>query len=101
MSKSRLIDYDPVTKVRQMLHDGDGEDFHIEDVQNVGGRVDVNRELYKLPRSGWGDGQRVASIPLVVWQDLKRRGIADDPGRLKAWLNDPDNRAFRTRPGRV
>jgi len=44
---------------------------------------------------------RVASIPLNVYYDLKRRGIADDPKAMKKWLNDPDNRVFRTREGTV
>jgi hypothetical protein len=34
-----------------------------------------------------------------VYYDLKRRGIADDPAALKKWLNDGDNRVFRTREG--
>jgi hypothetical protein len=36
-----------------------------------------------------------------VYYDLKRRGIIDDPAAFRAWMNDPDNRVFRTRPGRV
>jgi hypothetical protein len=38
---------------------------------------------------------------VVIWEDLVRKGIANDTKKLKAWLNDPDNRAFRTRLGRV
>jgi hypothetical protein len=34
-----------------------------------------------------------------VYYDLKRRGIADDPKKFKQWLNDRDNRVFRTRAG--
>jgi hypothetical protein len=33
--------------------------------------------------------------------ELKQQGIIDDPKALRRWLNDPDNRYFRTRPGRV
>jgi hypothetical protein len=44
---------------------------------------------------------KVASIPMTLFYDLKKQGIIDDPARLKAWLNNPDNRFFRTRPGRV
>jgi len=43
----------------------------------------------------------VASIPLNLYYDLKRQGIVDDPARFKKWLNDSDNRFFRTRGGRV
>jgi hypothetical protein len=52
-------------------------------------------------RTKWGDMSRVASIPLSVYYDLKRRGIADDPVALRKWLNDGDNRVFRTREGTV
>jgi hypothetical protein len=45
--------------------------------------------------------QRVATLPLVLWMKLKQDGILDDPRALRRWLNDPDNRAFRTRPGRL
>jgi hypothetical protein len=48
-----------------------------------------------------GEWSKVASIPLSVLYDLKARGIADDPKKMKAWLNDPDNRAFRTRDARI
>jgi hypothetical protein len=43
----------------------------------------------------------VATLPLSVYYQLKREGIADDPKRLAKWMNDPDNRAFRTRGGRL
>ena len=49
----------------------------------------------------WGDMTRVASIPLSLYFDLKKKGIADDPVAMKRWLNDPDQRFFRTRPGRL
>jgi len=31
----------------------------------------------------------------------KSEGKLDDQAFLKKWLNDPDNRLFRTRPGEV
>lgn len=45
--------------------------------------------------------RRVASIPLVTWLDLEKKGITRDEKKFAAWLNDPDNRFFRTAPGRV
>jgi hypothetical protein len=41
----------------------------------------------------------VASIPLSVYYELKRQGIADDPKALRKWLNQSENQAFRTREG--
>jgi hypothetical protein len=43
----------------------------------------------------------VAQIPMALYYDLKSKGITEDPARMKAWLNDPENRYFRTRPGTV
>jgi hypothetical protein len=43
---------------------------------------------------------RVATVPLVIVEELKRAGIWRDRRRLLAWLSDPDNRAWRTDDGR-
>ena len=42
------------------------------------------------------DTVKVASIPLVIWRQLQRLGITNDEQALFKWLNDPDNRVFRT-----
>ena len=49
---------------------------------------------------------KIASLPMVVIDDLNKKGIMRgfavmDQKRFKAFLNDPDNRFFRTRPGEV
>jgi hypothetical protein len=51
-------------------------------------------------------GNKVASIPLTVIDDLNAKGIMRgfavvDEKKFKEFLNSPDNRFFRTRPGRV
>jgi hypothetical protein len=51
-------------------------------------------------------GNKVASIPLTVIDDLNKQGIMRgyavlDDKRFAAWLNDPMNRAWRTRTGVV
>jgi hypothetical protein len=43
----------------------------------------------------------VARLPLHVYFELKRKGIADDKEAFAKWLDDPANSAWRTRPGRV
>ena len=70
--------------------------------------IEANKTSYNQidERARWGDGQLVADIPFPVIEDLNRQGILRgfavmDQKRMKAWLNNPDNRFFRTRPGRV
>ena len=99
--KSRLLDYDPVTRIKRMFHPStDGDNFVESGRQDVTERLAINKALYGEERR-WGDGLRAASIPITVWEGLMRDGTADDPKKLKAWLNDPDNRAFRTMSGRI
>lgn len=77
----------------------------ITTTQDVTSIVEANKALYNDTdeRQGYGgDGlHKVASIPLSVLADLRARGIAQDQKKMKAWINDPANRFFRTRPGRV
>ena len=80
-------------------------DYTIHTEQDVTDRIDLNRAIHadhderaRYP----GDGiHRVASIPMSLFMQLQKEGVADDPAAFKKWLNDPDNRFFRTRPGRV
>ena len=51
---------------------------------------------------GWGEGQRVASIPLNVYFDkLAEATRQGDQNYISKWLNDSDNAGFRTFEGRV
>jgi hypothetical protein len=43
----------------------------------------------------------VARVPMAVVKLAQREGWADDMQKWKAFLNDPDNRAFRIWPGRL
>ena len=38
----------------------------------------------------------VARIPLVIWRQLEKLGITKDEKALNAWLDNRDNRVFRT-----
>lgn len=101
-----LIDYDPLAQRMTIAHDSaDGDTMTWESRQNVQPIIDVNREWMKEydEKSRWGDGDLVARVPIAVIEQLMRDkpGIMRDKKALKAWLNDPDNRLWRTRPGRV
>lgn len=99
VGKPKVLEILPGTQTR--FHDED-DDLIIEEVQDVQDIIDINKEEYKaMDGARFGEMGKVASIPPIIWQDLIARGIANDNERLKAWLNDPDNRVFRTRPGKV
>lgn len=102
-SAERLFDEDPLTGTKRWFRwDDEKQAFTIRTEQNVDGLVDANKRSFNDSSKQFkGDMHRVASIPMNVYMDLKAQGILDDQKRLKAWLNDPDNRYFRTKPGRV
>lgn len=105
-SHSRPFDYDPFTGVKSTFHwDETAGKFYIEEHQDVEPLIDYTKAVYNSfdERARWGKDplHHVASLPPVIYADLQKRGILDDRDRLKAWLNDRDNRAFRTRPGRL
>jgi hypothetical protein len=101
----RVFDRDPLTGTERLFHWNEAdESFVIETRQDVTDLVEVNKGIANQhdERTPWkGDMHRVASIPMSVYMDLQKRGIADDERALRRWLDDPDNRVFRTRPGRL
>lgn len=99
MPQKRLFGHDPLTGITQYWHVTDKGEYVIETQQDVTAIADQNKRYYNNSPDRMGDLPRVASIPLNVYYDLKRRGIADDPKKLKQWLNDSDNRVFRTMEG--
>lgn len=92
------------------FHD-DGDTLVIKQTQDVSGIIKNNVNEFNAidERARWSDdafGNKVASIPLTVFQDLEKQGITRgftilDHKRFKEFLNNPDNRVFRTRPGRI
>ena len=93
----RVLDADPLSGITTnfVYEDNGGEtadNIVIESSQDV---TQINRHQ---PHGEW---TKVGSIPMTIYYDLKKKGILDDQVKLSAWLNDPDNRAFRTRVSRV
>lgn len=96
---SRIFDHDPTTGITKYWHvTGKGE-YVVETKQDATKIAEANKRSYNDAPDRWRDLNRVASIPLSVYYDLKRRGIADDPKALRKWLNDGNNKVFRTRGG--
>lgn len=104
MSHSTLLRTDSLVDSACFWHDQPDGSVVIENVQNVEEIVALAKAEYNSTdeRARWTHFQvRVARLPLTILLDLYRRGIIDDQPAFKRWLNDPDHRFFRTRPGRV
>lgn len=102
---TKLFDYDPLTGTKKLWHyDADKDEAIIENVIDASGIVEDNKTRFNSfdERANWnGDMHHVASIPMEIYYKLKAEGKLEDQAYMKRWLNDPDNRAFRTRPGNV
>ena len=100
----REFSYDPLTGVRTIFHaSDDGDSFVLEKRQDVSGIVELNKAQLNAHTSldRWGDGKKVASIPMAIYAEWVATGKDKDEAFIRRWLNDPANAHFRTRPGRV
>ena len=97
--QNRLFDRDPELGITKYWHVKDNGEYVVETVQDVTGIAEYNKRSYNNTDKKWKDVNKVASIPLSVYYELKRQGIADDPKALRKWLNDSNNQVFRTRQG--
>lgn len=88
--------------VQTFHYDETTDDFMITTEQDAEPILELNRAVQNEDTGKFKDGlHHVARIPLVVYQELVDKGIDKDPVALKRWLNDPDNRYFRTKLGVV
>lgn len=88
-----------------------GDQLIIKKTQDITDIIEANKKDFAQTdaKTKWSDsqlGNRVARIPLTVFQDLEKLGITRgftviDMKRFKEWLNNPDNQVFRTRAGRI
>lgn len=99
----RLLGTDAESGITEIFHyDPDTDGFTIHTQQDVTALVEGNKYLHNEDTgTKFGELTRVASIPMSIYVELKKQGIIDDQKRFRKWLNDPENRFFRTRGGRV
>ena len=88
---------------RTWHYDEAKDEATIQTQQDVTDVIEENKNEFAQidERAKWGELTKVASIPLSLYYQLKAEGKLDDQAYMKRWLNDPDNRHFRTRPGEV
>ena len=104
----KIFKQDLDTQTVQIAHDDGEGGLILETRQNVTPFLEQNKASYAQidERARWGEFTKIASIPFAGIQELNKQGILKgfhivEPKKLKAWLNDPDQRFFRTRPGRI
>lgn len=105
---TRIIGYDPATKIVERHHfDPDTGNQVLETTGDVTDIVAETKARYAMvdERERWRDGfNHVASVPLQVIDKVRREtgvNLLVDKTAMKEFLNNSDNRAFRTRPGRI
>jgi hypothetical protein len=103
---TRIFNTDQGDGITRIFHHDESTGLStIETQQDVTALVELNKaefSMYDERTPMGGDGLvRVASIPNCILAGLQRRGITDDKDKFMAWLNAPENRFFRTRPGTV
>jgi len=99
----RLFDYDFTTGRSVWVTDNpDGSttvrtDYPVENIVK-----DNRAHLLDSHGKRWGEGRRVASIPLNIYHEqLAEAQNQKDDKYMSRWLNDSDNAAFRTFQGQV
>jgi hypothetical protein len=94
--------YDALNGVeRTMLFDDSAPDtFHVKHSQDVEPILDsIARDREIMPNTG---GNKLAArIPTVIYEELQRQGITEDPDLFKAWLNSSDADPWRIWKGRL
>lgn len=88
-------------------HDGEGG-LILETKQDVSHILEANKRDYNSITSvdRWKDLTHIARIPYTVIDDLNKKGImrgfavVDEPA-FAAFLNNPENRYLRVRPGNI
>jgi hypothetical protein len=101
----QLFDVNPDKGITRTWHfNPDTEETTIQTSQDVTAVVEANKRDFAAidNKANWqGEWHHVASIPESLYYKLKAEGKLDDQAYMKKWLNDPDNRFFRVRPGQV
>jgi hypothetical protein len=103
---SRLLDIDPVIGASTILHIDDDK-IVAEERQDVEALLDSATRRFNSfdERARYANAlNHIGFIPLNIFFEIRHRARGDkqeEQRLMREWLNDRDNRKFRTRPGRV
>lgn len=98
-----LFDHDPKLKRTVWRRENPDGSSTFRTDYDVSDTIEANREAQLAAEKGFkGDWHRIASIPLNTFHDqLAEASRQGDDKYIARWLNDADNRAFRTKEGRI
>jgi hypothetical protein len=103
VSDPRILSRNATSGITDYFHwDPVTEGFVVEQVQDAEPTIEANKLIANSAAHDWkGDMHHVARIPLVILEKLRKEGILSDKKRFLAWLDDRENRVFRTHGGKL
>jgi len=91
-----------VDGVETAVHTEDGTGrFHVTKKQNVQPTLDYTKFLREQPVNRKAEDRHIAEIPPVLAAKLIRDGIMGDSKAILKWLDQPENKCFKTVEGRL
>ena len=103
MSRRMLLDhygigFGTMTEIVHVDSENPG-DLIIEELEDVEPIIEMAKRLSE--QTPGREMRHAAFIPAFVFNRAYRQGWLHDASAWKRWANDPNNRAFRTWPGRL
>lgn len=111
----RLLDFDPLTGIRQFIDTDEMTGLSTirteQDIEGILELCKLRRSFSNSGRDRWGDGINegtlACSLPLTIYEDLKKRRILPDPATghpgcaksFSRWLDE--NWFFKNREGTI
>ena len=85
---------------RTLILDDASSVFHVHHRQDVEPILDsIARDREIMPNTG--ENKLAARIPTVIYEELQRAGIADDPDLFRIWLNSSEAAPWRIWKGQL
>ena len=97
MAKRTVIDH-KTGVTNEFITEGGKDIFHT--TQDVSPVIEHCKNIAENVKPG-KDLRHVAEVPLVVYQRACREGWANDMNAWKRWLNNSENKVFRTWQGKL
>ena len=104
----RVVGFDPQTKILEKhYYNPDTGEQALETTGDVTEIAESAKARFNMvdERARWRDGyNHVAQVPLQVIDQVRRDtgvNLLTDRAAMKEYLNNSDNRVWRTRPGRI